>query len=153
MNRLHVMTAIQRCALEGDKDESTIYGKIRKLLPGAVNNGAEELLSRKEAEALALQSIHMVSNARFPVERARLALDIREGELRADVLDAIATLDLSNPRDVRDVYETHQMVASSIGEPSLRAALDLLAAADQDVTVLKARVDELFPTTPSEDAE
>ncbi len=152
MNRLHLLTFIQRCALhDGDTDENAVYGKVRKSFPGAVNDGDKELMGRAECQAVAKQSIDMVRNSRFPIERARLALDIREGELRADVLDAIALLDVSNPRDCRDVFELHSKVGGSIGEPTLREALDMLAEAGQDTTPLKARCDEIFPPAPDED--
>jgi hypothetical protein len=147
VNRLHIMTRAQRAALEGVTDENAIYGIVRTEYPGTVGNGADELMSRKELEMFSRQAVLTAQNARFPVERARLALDIREGELRADVLDALAQLDVSNPRDCRDVFEIHQKVAGSIGEPTLREAIDLLAAADKDVSALRTRCDEIFPPT------
>jgi hypothetical protein len=150
VNRMHVMTTIQRLALEGDSDADSIYGKIRKALPGTVNNGAGELMSRAECQAFAKQAIHQAQSAMFPVERARLALDIAEGELRADILDGVAALDVSNPRDCRDAFDLHQKVGGSVGEPTCREAIDYLKNAGQDVAALEAKLVELYPA-PTED--
>ena len=150
MNRLHAMTIIQRAVLDdGMKDPKDVFLSVRAKFP---TSGHDQLLSRAEVEQFAAQSISMLANAHFPVERARLALDIREGELRADILDGIAALDISNPRDCRDVYELHQRVGGSIGEPTLREAIDILKAGGQDVAGLVERCDEIYPPQ-QEDAE
>ncbi len=146
MNRLHAMTLIQRTVLESDCiDASDIFMRLRRDIP---NGGDSELMSRKEIEAFAKQAIELRDQAKFPVERKRLELDITEGELRADVIDALALIDLSNPRDVRDVYEMHRKIGGSIGEPSLREAVDYLGEAGVDEAVvapLAARLLALYP--------
>lgn len=141
------MTMVQRTVLESDSiEKKDVYLKLRFEIP-------EEVMGRLEIEAAAEQSVRIRDQAKFPVERARLALDIREGELRADVLDALALVDISNPRDCRDVYELHHQVGGSSGEPSLRNAIDFLGTAGIDEAVvgpLAARLLELYPEDADE---
>lgn len=146
MNRLHAMTKIQRAALDGgNKDPKDIFMGLRFEIP---NGGDNEVMSRKEIEAFATQSIQLVADAKFPVERARMALDILEGELRADLLDTVAELDITNPRDCREVYELHRKIGSSIGEPTLREAIDAVAVGGIDadrVAALVTRLNAIYP--------
>jgi hypothetical protein len=145
MNRLHAMAKVQRAVFESDTIEpKDIYLKLRFEIP-------ETLMGRKEIEAFAEHSIQLRSDARFPVEKARMALDILEAELRADVLDALGALDVTNPRDCREVYELHRQLGSSIGEHSLRHGIDALEAAGKDFEALRARLDEIYPPAKSED--
>ncbi len=149
MNRLHCMVAIQRAVFDGATEPSTVFQQIRREY--RISSGHDELMSRTECEEHAKQSIRIFEQAQFPVERARLGLDIAEGELRADVLDGIAALDISNPRDCRDVYELHQKVGGSTGEPTLREAISTLEAGGQDVTKLTERCDALYPKQEDDD--
>lgn len=142
MNRLHAMTMIQRAALDGAIDEKSVYGTVRGKFD---TSGDKAVMLRGEIEAFAKQAIAMTKAACFPVERERLRLDILEGELRADILDGIAALDISNPRDCRDVYELHTKVGGSTGEPTLREAIGALEAGGQDVAELTSRCNAIYP--------
>ena len=145
------MTLIQRTALEGGSIEpKDIYLKLRNTIP---NGGLDEVMSRQEIVAFAEQSVKLVAESRFPVERERMRLDICEGELRADLLDELAKLDLSNPRIARELYETHRKIGSSTGEPTLREAIDTLAVSGvspDTMTALVARLNEIYPPEADE---
>lgn len=147
MNRLHALTLIQRTVLEGSMtDEKDVFMKLRFEIP---NGGDTELMSRNEIQAFAKNCVMQLSEARFPVERERLRLDILEGELRADILDEIAKLDLSDPRQCRELYELHREVGGSTGEPSLRRAVDTLAVGGCDENTIKAFTERLLALYPA----
>lgn len=147
MNRLHALTKIQRHVFEsGCTDEKDIFLALRHVIP---NGGDTEVLSRKEIESFAKISLQQLAEARFPVERERLRLDILEGELRADLLDEIAKLDLSNPRDCRELYELHRAVGNSTGEPTLRQAIDALAVGGTSEDVVAALTERLLALYPA----
>jgi hypothetical protein len=146
MNRLHAITKIQRAVFDdGITDPKDVFLKLRFVIP---NGGADELMPRKEIEALAEHAIAMLKNVHFPVERAHLALDILEGELRADLLDALASLDVTEPNVCREVFEMHRNLGNSTGPASLRECVDMLAeggAAEELVADLATRLAALYP--------
>lgn len=146
MNRLHAMAKVQRVVFESDTIEpKDVYLKLRSEID-------TDIMGRKEIEAFAEHSIQLRRDARFPVEKARMALDIAEAELRADVLDALGKLDVSEPRACREVYELHRQLGGSIGEPSLRLALEYLTEDGiEGVEALRARLDEIYPPESKED--
>lgn len=146
MNRLHAMTRIQRLVFEHRPvDGKDVFMRLRTEIP---NGGDKEVMSRKEIEAFADHAIKLIGDMRFGVELARLQLDIAEGELRADVLDALDALDMSKPGDCRDIYELHREIGSSTGPASLRKALDMLAVggtSEDTMASLTARLLALYP--------
>lgn len=148
MNRLHAVTKIQRAVLDdGISDPKDVFQKLRFEIP---NSGQDLVMERKEIEAFAAQSIGLVQDARFPVERERMRLDILEGELRADLLDAIAGIDISDPGVCRDVYELHRKVGSSTGAPTLQEAIDMLAVSKPEpgedaIAGFVSRLEALYP--------
>lgn len=128
MNRLHVVTRIQGLALEGKTD---IFKLIRDEIPSDGDCGVTwGGMAKKDIEAFADNTLKMIKAISFNVERERMRLDTLEGGLRADVLDALDALDLSNPRDAREIFEAHQQIGASTGPASLRTAIDMIAAAD-----------------------
>lgn len=145
MNRLHAMTRIQRHVVEAKPvDGKAVFTALRFEIP----NGTEgEVMSRKEIEAFGEHSIQTIANMRFGVEHKRLALDISEGELRADLLDALDALDMTNPQDCREIYELHREIAGSTGPASLRKAVDMLAVSSTEDAMadFTARLLALYP--------
>lgn len=145
MNRLHVITKVNELALNGTTEVGEIFRLLRNEL-STVSSSVESLgLKRTDIEHLAKQALEQVSNALFPCERRRLELDVLEGKLRADVLDALATIDLSNPSVAREVFEAHRAVGFNTGTPSIRTALDVLDGAGVDCAALNAQLDALYP--------
>jgi hypothetical protein len=146
VNRLHAMTKIQRFVVEKKPvDGKAVFTALRFEIP---NSGEGEVMSRKEIEAFADHSIKTIADMRFGVERARLSLDIAEGELRADLLDALDALDMTNPQDCREIYELHREIGSSTGPASLRKAVDMLAAGggtEDAMADFTARLLALYP--------
>ncbi len=151
MNKLHAITLVQKTVIEGSfVDPKDVFLKLRSVIP---NGGDTEVLSRKEIESVATEALQQLKSILFPVEKCKLLLDVKEMELRADLLDALAGVDISNPRDCRDVFETHRQLASSSGEPSLRLAMNTLAAAGLPHEAFKARLDELYPEDSDDDGD
>jgi hypothetical protein len=152
MNRLHALTRIQKAALSGDYvDGKAIYAAVRNEIP---TSGEDMLMSRTEIEKFADQQHAIASAIDFKVERAKFALDIAEGELRADLLDALDGLDVSDPRDCREVFRVHREVGNSSGPASIREAIDMLAAggiAEDAVVSLVGRLNALYPPEEQED--
>jgi hypothetical protein len=146
MNRLHAMTRIQRLVFEHRPvDGKDVFMRVRMEIP---NGGDNEVMSRKEIEAFADHAIKLIGDMKFSVELARLQLDIAEGELRADLLDALDALDMTNPSDCRDIYELHREIGNSTGAPSLRKAIDTLAVGgthEDTIAALTARLLALYP--------
>jgi hypothetical protein len=146
VNRLHALTRIQKAALSGDYvDGKAIYAAVRNEIP---TSGEDMLMSRTEIEQFAEQQSKIAKAIDFNVERAKFALDITEGELRADLLDALDALDMTNPSDCRDIYELHREIGNSTGAPSLRKAIDTLAVGgthEDTIAALTARLLALYP--------
>lgn len=150
MNRMHAITLIQRTVLEENpSDAKDVFLKLRSQIP---NGGMDEVLSRKEIEAVAEGSIQTIKNAHFPVERAKLRLELLESELRADLLDALAGIELKDPDTVREVFQAHQELASSSGPASLRNCIDLIEASGADVAPLLQRLLDIYPEPKDEEA-
>lgn len=146
MNRLHALTLIQRTVFEEKpSDVKDVFMKLRFLIP---NGSEDEVMSRKEIDAFAQNCLAQLADARFPVERERYRIDILEGELRADLLDAIAELDLSDPNDCRELYELHRAVGNSTGSPTLQQAIDTLAAGGLGEDRIKTLTDRFFALYP-----
>lgn len=152
MNRLHALTLIQRTVFEDRPVEvKDVFMKLRFLIP---NGGDNEVLARKDIEAFAENCMRQLKDLRFPVEFERMRIDILEGELRADLLDAIGELDLSDPNDCRELFELHRAVGSSTGSPTLMQAIDALAAGgihEDRIKALTERYLALYPKPVLED--
>lgn len=149
MNRLHAFALIQRTVFDSDTiDANDVYLKLRNVIP---NGGHDQVMSRDEIKGRAKEAIEQRDEAKFKVEFARHRLDILEAELRADVLDALEVIDLSNPRVCREVYDVHRQVGTSVGQPSLRQALELLKGGGHDCAALKSRLDEIYPPATDDD--
>jgi hypothetical protein len=141
MNRLHLVVQIQELVLAG-KEPAEVYQELRSLK----NPSIEDLgLKRTDVENMAKSSKTTLETALFPIEKRKLALDVQEGRLRADILDAVAGLDVSDVLVAREVWAVHQELGNSSGPASLRSALDCLEGANVDITELKRAYDELFP--------
>lgn len=159
MNRLHLIAKIQRKALLGKPGPDGKWEPLfvdGKELFGSLNRedrGITDILKRSEIENFAQAAIDQVKAALFPVERRRMALDVNEGELRADILDALSTLDLEKPDVARNVYEAHAQVGGSTGRPSMDHAVLLLEelGAAELAESLRARIDELYPLSRPDD--
>lgn len=153
MNRLHVVTHVQELAIEGITEPGEVYRLVRNRLSEQSTSLEDFGLKRTEVEKLAKEAVEMVGNAHFPIERRRLELDLAEGKIRADILDALKTIDISNPNIAREVYEAHRSVGASAGAVSLRHGMDCLEGANVDVTSLKAAIEALFPSEPEDKKE
>jgi hypothetical protein len=149
MNRLHVITRIQELVLSG-----TSPGEIYKTLRDECRNPSIEGLGlkRTDVDKLAEGSAKTLEQVQFPCERRHLELEIAETKIRADVLDAVATLDISNPTVAREVFNAHRQLGSSSGEPSILQALDLLDGAGHDTVSLRAALAVVFPRDTDLDA-
>ncbi len=141
MNRLHVVAEIQSLVLSGLTEVGEINRRLRPMNPDGCG------MKRTEVEKFTKQSIEMVGAAYFPVERRRFELDITEARLRADILDALATLDISDPNVAREVFEVHSRVGGSSGKPTLDEAIELL---DEAGAAFKPRMLELWPLQPDD---
>ncbi len=105
-------------------------------------------MQRKDIEAVAAQVKAMVAQANTPMRRRRLEVDLIEGRVRADILEAMDSLDLSqaHPADVMEMYDVYQAVAGANGAPGLAKALDTLEAAGyEDAISLRVRAAVLYP--------
>lgn len=145
------MARIQKTVLEHEiTDPKDVYQKLRFEIK-------HEVMPREAIQGFAAQAIQLVSDAKFPVERDRMRLDIAEGELRADLLDALQLLDRSNPRDTRDIYELLRELGGSIGEPSLRKVIDAVTVSgkvDADTCAdFARRLVALYPPTEDDNDE
>lgn len=137
------MALIQRTVLEKDPvDGKEVFMLLRFVIP---NGGDQEVMSRDEITQFGQHSVQIVKNASFHVEREKLKLDILEAELRADLLDALSTVDISDPAVCREIYNEHVSVASSTGRASLEEAIGKLAEAGVDVTDFRTRLEAVYP--------
>jgi hypothetical protein len=152
MNRLHALTRIQREALV-NRDEHTDGNAVWQ----AIREGWDtSVLSRSKATEFADVQLKQAKAIDFELERAKFLLDITEGELRADLLDALDTIDVSNPRVCREVFECHRGLGNSTGEASIREAIDLLGVAGFDEAQcadFARRLLELYPADPEDKEE
>lgn len=120
-NMLHTVAFVQAAALGGCTDYGTMKRKLRaadleKLFPHP-----------QKRHAFVLQVFSAVkASANSAAETALLRLSCDENALRADVLDALDELPLTNAADVREACELRKQVAASEGAPSLAAALLML---------------------------
>lgn len=153
LNRLHALALIQKIVLDKDitdldEGPKQVFNNVREVVP---IGGKDEVLSRAEVMGFAKQAIATAATAKFPVERANLRLEVAEHELRADLLDALCALDITDPADCRDVFNVHRELAGSSGPASMRTALDALSAGGVDVTAYTVRLEALYPKPKAED--
>lgn len=85
----------------------------------------------------------------YPLRKRLFELDNAEDMLRGDLAQALEGLDLSDPRDARDIAQKHQQMLQnpSRGPHDIRAALDLL----DNPEALVARFKALYPDPEADD--
>ncbi len=154
-NKLHVLGFCQQQVLDGLDDERFILKAVQaKFAPESPDGGVTHCgVTREDIKNTAKAMIDVVAQAQFPVEKANLQLDTTEILLRADFLQALDKLPLTDPRDVRDLHGLYRKLASQGGEASMQEALDHLREGGllDDVATLKARVLELYPAPELDD--
>lgn len=86
-----------------------------------------------------------------PVRRRVFELETLEDILRGDIAQGLDGLDLSNPRDVKDIVHLYNQMMSNPnrGPHDIRSALDLLDNPED----LVARFKALYPDDPEEDED
>lgn len=88
-----------------------------------------------------------------PLFRKEKELDIATKMLASDLKDTAATLDLDNPRDVRDLLGAIGVMLKQTNENTIRKVLDITEEAGADCEVLRERFLVLFPEPEKDEPE
>jgi hypothetical protein len=146
VNKFHVYAIVQAAVLANEaelSDGKSVFHTLREQYPSIT-----DLMSRSEIEKVATSFFEGLKKVTFAVERRAMELQAEEAMLRADLIDELAKLDVTDPGVAREVLATINSTVASAGEPSLQEAIDILKGADVDVVSFEARLEALFPDKP-----
>lgn len=138
LNPKQLEAELFRLAIDEDLSGNTVFYRLRSM--------GMTKLKKQNVEAVGDQLRDAWANSP-PAVRARMRLEAAEMTLTGDLIEALGSLELTNPRDVRDcVTHIGTLGGKQVMEQHLRDACEWLEEAGHPAaTELTARLNSLFP--------